>query len=126
MLKPISFLEMTMFQGSLVVLEGFPRPFAFHHPIFTGCHFEEEEPEDLISEVRLCALRGHVGVRQALQNDAWHSQLAQKRGWVTMSQSCVSFSISPGPARTEYSNHQDVDTLSFCLLFVCTVRSWIT
>ena len=47
-------------------------------------------------------------------------------GVVTMSQSCVSFSISPGPARTEYSNHQDVDTLSSCLLFVCTVRSWIT
>ena len=50
--------------------------------------------------------------------------IRQKRGWVTMSQSCVSLSISP--ARTEYSNHQDVDTLSSCLLFVCSVRSWIT
>ena len=27
------------------------------------------EPEDLISEVRLCALRGHLGIRQSLQSE---------------------------------------------------------
>ena len=36
---------------------------------------QEEEPEDLISEVRLCALRGHVGVRQALQNETFQDAL---------------------------------------------------
>mmetsp|Transcript_16768 Transcript_16768/g.28605 ORF Transcript_16768/g.28605 Transcript_16768/m.28605 type:complete len:134 (+) Transcript_16768:43-444(+) len=35
----------------------------------------EEDPEDLISEVRLCALRGHVGVRRALQNEAFQDAL---------------------------------------------------
>mmetsp|Transcript_44802 Transcript_44802/g.83684 ORF Transcript_44802/g.83684 Transcript_44802/m.83684 type:complete len:134 (-) Transcript_44802:202-603(-) len=36
---------------------------------------EQEEPEDLISEVRLCALRGHVGVRSALQSEAFQDVL---------------------------------------------------
>lgn len=36
---------------------------------------EEPEEEDLISEVRLCALRGHVGVRSALQNEAFQDAL---------------------------------------------------
>ncbi|CAJ1418464.1 unnamed protein product [Effrenium voratum] len=35
----------------------------------------EEEPEDLISEVRLCALRGHLGVRSALQSEAFQDAL---------------------------------------------------
>mmetsp|Transcript_10571 Transcript_10571/g.22540 ORF Transcript_10571/g.22540 Transcript_10571/m.22540 type:complete len:150 (-) Transcript_10571:178-627(-) len=36
---------------------------------------EPEAPEDLISEVRLCALRGHLGVRSALQSEAFQSAL---------------------------------------------------
>ena len=36
---------------------------------------QEEEPEDLISEVRLCALRGHTGVRAALQSEAFQEAL---------------------------------------------------
>ena len=36
---------------------------------------EPDEAEDLISEVRLCALRGHVGVRQALQSEAFQEAL---------------------------------------------------
>ncbi|CAE7209632.1 unnamed protein product [Symbiodinium necroappetens] len=36
---------------------------------------EPEAPEDLISEVRLCALRGHLGVRSALQSEAFQDAL---------------------------------------------------
>ena len=36
---------------------------------------QEEEQEDLISEVRLCALRGHTGVREALQSEAFQDAL---------------------------------------------------
>ena len=36
---------------------------------------KEEEQEDLISEVRLCALRGHTGVRAALQSEAFQDAL---------------------------------------------------
>lgn len=51
----------------------------------------QEEPEDLISEVRLCALRGHLGVRSALQSEAfqdrpivgWGSESGTQNGtWV--------------------------------------------
>eukprot|EP00438_Fugacium_kawagutii_P022708 Skav203977 [mRNA] locus=scaffold94:712163:714569:- [translate_table: standard] len=36
---------------------------------------QDEDPEDLISEVRLCALRGHVGVRTALQSERFQEAL---------------------------------------------------
>mmetsp|Transcript_62639 Transcript_62639/g.136014 ORF Transcript_62639/g.136014 Transcript_62639/m.136014 type:complete len:139 (-) Transcript_62639:24-440(-) len=61
----------------------------------TGCHGREatqapdskrprkddaEEEEDLLSEVKLCALRGHAGVRDALQSDKFREVIKSLDG----------------------------------------------
>merc|ERR1712217_955888 len=38
---------------------------------------EEEEEEDLLSEVRLCGLRGHQGIREAIRSEKFCEVLVQ-------------------------------------------------
>ena len=120
-------------QGWLVVLQV-SRCFAFHHPIFTGS-LQRLDRMPLWGRgtgrphqrgEALCPSRACGGAPSSSKRCLAFVVGPEKGvGW-SLCHKVVSFSISP--ARTEYQNHQDVDTLSFCLLskfVLCTIRSWI-